>query len=57
MPPLLDLCMVAGKQNVRNRHAAKFSGPRIVRVVEQSVAEGIPVSRLLVAQNARQEPR
>ncbi len=56
LPPLLDLRMVAREQHVRDLSAAKLRGPRIVRMVEQPVAEGIPVRRLFVSQNAGQEP-
>src|SRR5262245_41446390 len=56
-PPAPDRGMVASEQHRRHRPPVPDLRPRVVRPVEQPVAERILGRRLRVAQNAGQQPR
>src|SRR6266511_935927 len=43
--PPVDIRMISRKEHVRDHSAEELCRPRIMRMVKQPVAEGIPVSR------------
>src|SRR5439155_1955371 len=55
--PPCDLCMISGKQNLRDLPAAKFGWPRVLRSFESRSfeTETIIRGRLLMAKRARQQ--
>src|ERR1017187_3611824 len=55
-PPPGDLRMVAREQHFRHLHAAKVCGPRVLRILEQPLAERIYLGAFRVAQHTRQQP-
>ena len=49
--------MISRKQNLRHLPAVPFLGPRILRIFQQAVAEGVRVRGHFVSENTRDQPR
>src|SRR6266516_1197174 len=56
--PLHDLCVISGKQNLRNFPATKLGRPRVLRGFQfrAFVAEAIVCSGSVLTKDARQQP-
>src|SRR4051794_6300716 len=56
-PPALDRRMVAGEEHLRNRHSTHDLWARVMRMIEQTILEGVVLHRVLTSDDAGNEPR
>src|SRR6478752_7237615 len=52
--PLRDFCVISREQNVRNFRTTEVGRPRVLRRLQETVAEAVVRSRLLMAKSSRQ---
>ena len=53
--PARDFCVIAGQQNFRHAHSLKLRRPRVMRIIQQTIREGLSRRRRFAAKRSRQQ--